>query len=136
MLTKNDIIPVNFDYKKHYLDYDFQDLLEIKTINEDISKKVIHDPIFRVKRDNNVPLAPELDDLCRLHYIALSRKATTIMEFGVGKSTIILADSLRINKEKYFEYTSKALRRKNLYEIHSIDNYEKWIEGMQKNNAS
>ncbi len=128
MLNKEDILPKKFDYKQHFLTYNFQNLLNVNITNEDISQKVIYDPIFRVKRNNKEPLNAELDDLCRLHYIALSRKVTTIMEFGVGKSTVIFSDALNINKEKYFEYTSKALRRKNLYEIHSIDNFEGWID--------
>ena len=100
MLTKEDIIPENFDYKQHFLDYVLQDTLNVKITNEDISKKVIYDPIFRVKKDNKEPLTSELDDLCRLHYITISRKVTTIMEFGVGKSTVILAEALNKNKHK------------------------------------
>ena len=34
---------------------------------------------------NNVePFPSELDDLIRLHYLVISRKVTTILEFGVG----------------------------------------------------
>ena len=40
----------------------------------------------------------ELDDLIRLHYLVTTRKVTTILEFGVGKSTIVFDHALRINK--------------------------------------
>ena len=128
MLTSNDIVPENFNYREHFIKYDFKNLLNLSDEKTNISEKVIYEPTFRVKKDNKIPLSPELDDLCRLHYIAIARKATTILEFGVGKSTIIMADALNINKNNYFEFTKKALRRNNLYEIHSIDNFDEWIK--------
>jgi len=36
-----------------------------------------------------------------LHYLSTKRKSFTILEFGVGWSTIILADALRLNEEKW-----------------------------------
>ena len=53
------------------------------------------------------------------------------MEFGVGKSTVILADALNKNKENNFEFTRKVLRRGNPYEIHSIDNFLEWIDNVK-----
>ena len=83
--------------------------------------------------DNKVPYPSEIDDLSRLHYITLSRKVNTILEFEVRKSSIILADALRINKNRDYEYTSKNLRRGNLYECYSVDNYPEWIKECSKN---
>ena len=39
----------------------------------------------------------ELDDLIRLHYLVTSRKVMTILEFGVGKSSIVFDHALQIN---------------------------------------
>ena len=50
---------------------------------------------------NKTPYAPELDDLARLHHIATTRKAITILEFGTGYSTLVLADALAYTEEKY-----------------------------------
>ena len=127
MLFAKDIIPENFDYKDYFLKNSFRNHLGISDTENDISQKTIYDPTFRVQKNNKIPLPAELDDLCRLHYLATSRKVTTILEFGVGKSTVVLADALNLNKESYFEYTNKSLRRNNLYEIHSVDNFQKWI---------
>ena len=46
------------------------------------------------------PFGPEYNDLCRLHWIALSRKVINTLELGSGYSTIILADAMRILDEK------------------------------------
>ena len=46
----------------------------------------------------------------------------TILEFGVGKSSNIFANALLMNKKKYSLFVSENLRKKNLYEVHSVDN--------------
>ena len=49
---------------------------------------------------------PDYLDLARLHRLVIKRKPFTILEFGVGWSTIILADALRLNKQgKIFQLT-------------------------------
>ena len=46
---------------------------------------------------NNYP--PDFRDLARLHYLIRFRKVFTILEFGVGYSTIIMADAIKKNKK-------------------------------------
>lgn len=81
---------------------------------------------------NRTPFSLELDDLIRLHYIARKRKVTTILEFGMGKSTIVFADSLQKNKKDYEEFVAKNLRRNNPFELHSVDNNKDWVAKCQK----
>lgn len=92
-------------------------------------KKGIYEPVDpKIK----TPKPPELDDLVRLHFLITSRKVTTILEFGVGKSTIVMADALKKNKEKYFDYVKNNLRRSNPFELHSVDNSRYWISYVKK----
>ena len=135
MLSSTDLIPKDFNYKKYISDFDLVNLINASrdTLPEDFTKKIIYDQKFSVDPNNKSPYPYELDDLSRLHYIACSRKVTTILEFGMGVSTIILGDSLSINKKKHHAYTSSNLRRDNLYECHSIDNYKFWLENTRKN---
>jgi hypothetical protein len=49
------------------------------------------------------------------------------MEFGVGKSTIILTAAISSNCKDYGEYLVRNLRTSQHLEVHSIDNYESWI---------
>ena len=81
---------------------------------------------------NTIPFKTDYADLARLHYLIRSRKVTTILEFGVGKSTLIFGNALNKNKADFFSFTNKNLRRDNLYECHSVDNYYKWIQDTKK----
>ena len=78
----------------------------------------------------------EMDDLIRLHYLATSRKVTTILEFGVGKSSIVFDHALKINQTKYSDFVSKNLRRSNAFECFSVDNSQKWIDTCKKNSQT
>lgn len=95
-------------------------------------KKKIH-PVYRsVDKENKIPSAPELDDLIRLHFLVRSRKVTTIMEMGVGKSTIVFDNALQQNKIDFSDYVTQNLRRSNPFECHSIDNNSEWIDITKK----
>ena len=76
----------------------------------------------------------ELDDLISLHYLVTSRKVTTILEIGVGKSTVVFDHGIQKNKLKYADFVKNNLRRSNPFECHSIDNNKKWIETTKLNN--
>lgn len=78
-------------------------------------------------------LEPDYCDLVRLHQLAVSRKAFTILEFGVGWSTIILADAMRVNKEKWEKSKIKNdFRTNNPFRIFSVDSSKKWIDAVKK----
>jgi len=81
---------------------------------------------------NLVPIAAEIDDLIRLHYLVTSRKVATILEFGVGKSTVVFNNALDFNKDKYYGWIKNNLRKSNLFEVHSVDNSRRWIKHMKK----
>lgn len=97
----------------------------------DIEKKIVKGPYDFKKTYNQQPFPPELDDLCRLHYLTTSRKCTTVLEFGVGKSTFIFSDALQKNSEKYSRTVSSELRRSNAFELHSVDDEMKWINAVK-----
>ena len=99
-----------------------------------LSKKVIRPTYFSVNPKNQLPFSEELDDLIRLHYLVTSRKVSTILEIGVGKSTIVFDDAIENNKVNYQDYVENNLRRSNAFECHSLDNNEKWINETKKLN--
>ena len=135
MLKSTDLIPDSFNYKEYINKYELNKLLNIKSdgFTNEINKKIVYEPTFSVDVNNKIPFPAELDDLSRLHYITRFRKVTTILEFGVGKSTSILGDALFINKKNFYNYTSKNLRRGNLYQCHSVDNDESWLNQCREN---
>jgi len=129
----DDLIPHNFDYYKYISDNNIEKILNISKIPENPEEKIHKKVTASVDPKNQIPFPPELDDLTRLHYIVRNRKVNTILEFGVGKSSIIFADALYKNKKKYQDFVKKNLRKDNLFEIYSIDNQKKWIKESKKN---
>ena len=93
-----------------------------------IDRKIEKDIYSTVDQDNKTPFPVELDDLTRLHFLVLSRKVTTILEFGVGKSTLVFNDALKLNKQKHEKYIKDNLRRSNLFECHSVEHDQHFFE--------
>jgi hypothetical protein len=123
------------NYKKYIKKNSLHRLLDVSLLNyTNIKKKKIRPPNYSVDPNNTKPFPPELDDLTRLHYLITKRKVVTILEFGVGKSTIIFNDALIKNKKKYKNFISKNLRKNNLFECHSLDNQKAWIKKIKSNN--
>ena len=81
-----------------------------------------------VNPDYKDPFAPEWDDLVRLHDFVLTRKVTTVLEFGCGYSTIMFAHALSLNKAAHGAFVAKNLRRNNAFEAHAVDDSEEYIE--------
>ncbi len=78
-------------------------------------------------------LPPDWRDLARLHEFARARKSVTVLEFGVGRSTIVLADALRKNKEAWETSGQKpfAQAREALFRVYSVDASQEWIQSAQ-----
>lgn len=122
------------NYKKYIKKNSLQKLLGVHLSNYGNIKKKIYRPNYSVDPNLTTPFPPELDDLTRLHYLITTRKVMTILEFGVGKSTIVFNDALTKNKKKYKTFVSKNLRKSNLFECHSLDNNKGWIKKIKSNN--
>lgn len=76
----------------------------------------------------NEPYKPEWDDLVRLHRLIRTRRVTTVLEFGCGYSTLIMAHALRLNEVEHGEYVHANLRRGNAFEIHVVDDMPNYVE--------
>lgn len=78
------------------------------------------------------PLLLDLYDAVRLHKLIRSRKVSTVLEFGVGFSTFIMADAIFKNKIDYEKEENEIkLRSCNKFEIHSVDCDKKWIDFLE-----
>ena len=125
------------DYDEYLKENPFHQNLEINL--EDygqLDTKIVQETYYSVDPAIDTPYSAELDDLIRLHYLVTSRKVTTVLEIGVGKSTIVFDHALEKNKLKYADFVKKNLRRSNPFECHSVDNNEKWIEVTKSTNPS
>lgn len=85
------------------------------------------------KKDNSpfahgkLVIKPDLTDLYFLYQLIIKTKRTTILEFGCGYSTLIMALALEHNKKKYMEQV-KNLRRHDSFKIFSVDDTKKYIK--------
>jgi len=96
---------------------------KISTNNNDLERSV---SAFEEK-----PYEPEYDDLCRLHYIALSRKCLNVLEFGSGFSTVILADAMRILKKSFVDYAIENIRVDIPFHVFSVEEEQRFLEVTQ-----
>jgi len=79
------------------------------------------------------PFPPEPDDLVLLHKLIRSRKSFTVLEFGVGYSTIVMADALQKNQEDWEKLTVKPkIRNRFMFQLFSVDTSKDWIEHLTK----
>lgn len=125
------------NYDEYLKEYPFHQNLEIDVDDFfNLDKKIVREKNYNVDPKNITPYSAELDDLIRLHYLVTSRKVTTILEIGVGKSTVVLDHAIEQNKLKYGDFVKKNLRRSNPFECHSIDNNQHWIDITKLNNPS
>jgi len=74
------------------------------------------------------PYLPDWVDLVRLHKIIRQRKATTILEFGCGYSTVVMAHALMLNDLDYGDFVRANLRRGNPFELHSVDDMPEFVD--------
>lgn len=81
----------------------------------------------------NFPIPPEANDLVRLHKILRKTRPFTILEFGVGYSTLIMADALYKNKLEWELYHSDELiRNRFMFKLFSVDTSNDWIAYTEK----
>jgi hypothetical protein len=74
------------------------------------------------------PYPPDWPDLVRLHRTIRERRVTTILEFGCGWSTFVMADALRRNEDDHGTYVRTNLRRSNPFEIHVVDDMTVYLD--------
>lgn len=75
------------------------------------------------------PFPPEPDDLVRLHKLIRQRKSFTVLEFGVGYSTLVIADALRKNQRDWDGLKRKPqIRNRFMFQLFSLDSSREWIE--------
>jgi len=94
----------------------------------EIGKKYTYNVFDYVSSDHTTPFFPDAYDLFRLHKLVRSRKVFNVLEFGLGYSTIIIADALKKNQDDFSEASDKPdIRISNPFAGYSVDSSEYWI---------
>ena len=91
----------------------------------EFSRPDYNGPNSTFQQEGAEPFDPDCLDLARLHAIISTRKVLTVLEFGSGLSTLVMAHALQENKSK-FESKIKKIRRQNPFHIYSIETEHKY----------
>jgi len=114
-----------YEKNKHYIKFERLDSLINFLENEDFVEGVFDS----VSGKMSIPFPPQPDDLVRLHKLIRSRKCFTILEFGLGYSTIIMADALHKNRQDWERLPQKPeIRNRFMFQLFSVDASQDWIE--------
>jgi hypothetical protein len=85
-------------------------------------------PFDAVSGKRTAPFPPDLEDLVRIHKLIRKRHAFTVLEFGVGYSTLVIADALAKNEAEWNGLQHKpAIRNRYPFQIFSVDASEQWV---------
>ena len=75
-------------------------------------------------------IAREYPDLARLHQAIRTRKVFSILEFGLGFSTIIMADALLKNSKDWSASGARPkIRNSTPFQLHAVDASKMWMDG-------
>jgi hypothetical protein len=78
-------------------------------------------------------IKPKYRDLARLHKIVMQRKVFSAVEFGVGFSTIVIADALQKNRHAWELLRDKpSIRYADPFKLYSVDAGKAWIEATKR----
>jgi hypothetical protein len=81
-----------------------------------------------VDPSNTTPYQPEWDDLSRLFALVRGRRATTVLEFGCGFSSVMFAHALGLNDAEHGPWVRAQLRRGNPFELHVVDDMPRFLQ--------
>ena len=81
-----------------------------------------------VDPDYKVPYGIEIHDLCRLHWICLSRKTTQVLEFGSGFSTLVFAHAMQYLRVDNLNWAKLNTRLDNPFKVYSIEESSKFAK--------
>ena len=80
-----------------------------------------------------IPFPPEAADLVRLHKFIRQRKCFTVLEFGLGYSSIVMADALKKNQEEWDKLPQKPeIRNRFMFQLFCVDTSQRWIDIAKK----
>jgi hypothetical protein len=71
---------------------------------------------------------PQWVDLMRLFALIRLRRATVLMEFGCGFSTVVMAYALALNERDFGNAISRNLRRTDPFQLHVVDDMQTYLE--------
>jgi hypothetical protein len=107
---------------------DYIEKYDLRSLLEGTKTDLTRNSIGEYSQKGARVFPPDWRDLVRLHRTVIQRKVITVLEFGVGYSTLVLAHALELNRQQYKDYVLAEFHRSNAFEVHSIDTRERYIK--------
>jgi len=121
MATYQQIVSIVQNYNL----FDFNDVDKVSAYSRSMSIESICPPISSDILP--APSNPKYNDLCRLHWLALSRRAVSVLEFGSGYSTAVLADACRVLHKEFNSWAGSSLRFQRPFHLHSVEESDEFL---------
>lgn len=78
-------------------------------------------------------IAPDVGDLLRLSYMLETLKPFTVLEFGCGYSTVVLASKLRELERRWSKISQRpAVRNNQMFRLHTVDTSRSWLDSLRE----
>jgi hypothetical protein len=81
-----------------------------------------------VSSNEDKPCKLELNDLCRLHWLTLSRKSINILELGSGFSTVVFADAMKTLSSLFLPWAQENVRCDHPFHVYSVDEDQRFLD--------
>ena len=108
---------------------------EIKKFFEEKKLQLVFSEYSKKKNNSDIfvqaPYKPDIVDLYRLYNFIVLNKRITVVEFGTGWSTLIMAMALSENKRLY-KNEVKNLRKNNPFELFVLENNRSYLNISKK----
>ena len=114
---------IECDLESYFWEHQLNDVLGV----ESYSRPNMPGPNDTFLQEGAEPFGPDCADLSRLHAVITKRKALTVLEFGSGLSTLVMADALSKNHQLYSDSVS-LIRRQNPFHIFTLEADPKYAE--------
>lgn len=83
----------------------------------------------REAQQSDAPIPPDLKDLVHLHQLVIQRRAMTVLEFGTGFSSWVIAHALEDNARKWDTLKAKPqIRNSYLWTLIVVDASQTWLD--------
>ena len=93
------------------------------------SGRSVEKSIFEsVDPTNNTPFEPEWLDLTRLFALIRLRRITSVLEFGCGFSTVVMAHALALNEQRDGAVVRETLRRTDPFRLQVVDDMQQYLD--------
>jgi len=106
----------NLDLEKYFYENNLSEVIGVKSY----IRPILEGPNDTYSQEGKEVFVPDCPDLCRLHAAVRQRKALTVLEFGSGISTKVIAHALSLNQQQYGEDIS-LIRRQKPFTIYSVE---------------